>query len=405
MDTLFQIVTMMIPKAGIQVGGAPLTLNVFLLLCVILKNPNQTVLAVQRIKGMGFLYAVLLLFGSMTFLLGIGHWPLYRLAQIAIVIISPLAIVAMLRMDAEISMKITCVALIVVNIYGIVQFVHGIVSSSIPGLTYTYGQDLTGKNIGYGVGGDDLANKIVSTYQNGNYLGLFCIQGICLMFIWCAKEGIWKRLRFLSIILGFVGLLLCGSRSAVIPFAAICGALAVQRFRAWPKRMKMTYFIISILAIFVSIEVLFTFYGHVLQRFYERIIVSTSQDPTGAGRTIQWLSIFRGVSSLDLPNLLRVFFFGQSASMQLGGEGMPEFLITLGVPSAFAFYGMIVLAIFYFWRKKGFRSISYGLICVFAAFSLDQSFYYPPNVMETFMCIGIAMSYMRSRNEVSSRIS
>ena len=240
MDTLFQIVTMMIPKAGIQVGGAPLTLNVFLLLCVILKNPNQTVLAVQRIKGMGFLYAVLLLFGSMTFLLGIGHWPLYRLAQIAIVIISPLAIVAMLRMDAEISMKITCVALIVVNIYGIVQFVHGIVSSSIPGLTYTYGQDLTGKNIGYGVGGDDLANKIVSTYQNGNYLGLFCIQGICLMFIWCAKEGIWKRLRFLSIILGFVGLLLCGSRSAVIPFAAICGALAVQRFRAWPNRMKMT---------------------------------------------------------------------------------------------------------------------------------------------------------------------
>lgn len=393
MDALFQIVTMFIPKAGVQLGGAPLTLNLVLLAWVILRNPNQTVLSIQRIRGMGILYGVLLIFGLLTFCLGIGHWPLFRLAQIVTVVVSPLSIVFATRLKPECAMRITCWALIVVNAYGVVQYVGGIVSTSVPGLTYTYGQVLAQKNIGYGVGGEDSANKIISTYQNGNYLGLFCILGICLMLVWRVNGYLWKITRNISIFSGFVGLILCGSRSAVIPFSLVCIFLLFQRYHTWPSRMKSTYlFCFVIAAIFIAI-IAATMYGDVIQRFANRIIVSTMHDSTGAGRTVQWSHIAQGLASMGGLELFRLLLVGQQASMGLGGEGLPEFFVTMGLPSTVAFYGMIVVAVVHFWRRQNTRPVAYGLVCVAIAFCIDQSFYYPPNVMEVFMVIGIVFSY------------
>ena len=399
MDALFQIVTFCIPKAGVQVGGVPLTLNLLLLAWVIVRHPNDTVLAIQRFRWVGYLYAILLFFGSITFVLSIGHWKTFKLAEIIVVLASPLACVFASRMDVERMMKVTCCALVIVGAYAAVQFAFGIVSTSIQGLTYTYGQDIMYKPIGYGMGnsGDDSANKMPSTYANGNYLGIFDVLGITIMLCWHAKERFWKIMRLLAIACGAIGLMLCGSRSIVIPFIASCLFLLIQRYRAWPRRMKGTYLFFTILALIGICCYLALFQSSVVSHFLNRIVEQTATDSTGAGRTAQWTKLVHNMFLLAPLQVVRLMLVGQGSTYQLGGEGMPEFFATFGAISTMAFYGMIVAGAVYCWKNMATRPIAFGLLCSAVAFSVDQSFYYPPTVMEVFMTLGIAATILHGQ--------
>lgn len=59
MDTLYIFITTALPKAGIQVAGLPLTLNLLLTAYVILRHPNQTLLMMQRFRGLSVAYGTL----------------------------------------------------------------------------------------------------------------------------------------------------------------------------------------------------------------------------------------------------------------------------------------------------------------------------------------------------------
>lgn len=50
MDELSVFVTTSLPKAGAQVAGLPLTLNLLLTAYVILRHPNRTLLMMQRFR-------------------------------------------------------------------------------------------------------------------------------------------------------------------------------------------------------------------------------------------------------------------------------------------------------------------------------------------------------------------
>ena len=50
MDALYVFITTALPKAGVQVAGLPLTLNLLLTAYVILRHPNQTLLMMQRFR-------------------------------------------------------------------------------------------------------------------------------------------------------------------------------------------------------------------------------------------------------------------------------------------------------------------------------------------------------------------
>lgn len=59
MDTLYIFITTALPKAGAQVAGLPLTLNLLLTAYVILCHPNQTLLTMQRFRGLAVAYGAL----------------------------------------------------------------------------------------------------------------------------------------------------------------------------------------------------------------------------------------------------------------------------------------------------------------------------------------------------------
>lgn len=392
MDALFQIVTMIIPKAGVQLGGIPLTLNLVLFALVLLRNPNQTILSIQRHRGIATCYAVLLLFGLITFLLGIlDGFPTFTLAQIITVVASPLAGVIALRMNPQVSFKILISALIIVNLYAAIQFAVGIEQTAIPGLTYTSGQDLASKPIGYGMSSTASALKMPSTFQNGNYLGLFDALGVPLAVIWQPARTYWKALRYFAIACGVLGVILCGSRSTVIPFALVILLLLAQRYRATASRMKSTYLAASGIAIVGLSVYMLVFQQPVIQQFVTRNIMQTLNDPTAAGRTTQWLAMAAGIANLNGTQLLRLTFFGQGA-YGLGGEGLPTFFTTFGFFSTVAFYGMLIAAMVYLWKDVRTRAVTLGVFCTFFTFCIDSSFYYPPNVMLVFIMIGMAFS-------------
>lgn len=59
MDALSVFVTTSLPKAGAQVAGLPLILNLLLTAYVILRHPNQTLLMMQRFRGLAMAYGAL----------------------------------------------------------------------------------------------------------------------------------------------------------------------------------------------------------------------------------------------------------------------------------------------------------------------------------------------------------
>jgi hypothetical protein len=402
MDALFQIVTMMIPKAGVSLAGVPITLNMILLLVVILRNPNQTLASIQQRRWLGILYAVMFFFGMVTFLLGVAEqFAIFRLSLIATVIASPLAGVIALRMKPERSFKILCSALIIVNVYALLQFFMGIEQVSVEGLTYTWGQDLSQKPIGYGMNETASALKMPSTFQNGNYLGIFDALGISLILIWKPQTQSWRIARYCAIAAGLIGIVLCGSRSTIIPFALVALLLLFQRFKATVPRMRGTYIAGTSLAITAGIVYVLLFQRSIIEQFLTRNITQTLADPTAAGRTDQWSAMAQGIANLSTSQLVRLIFFGQGAGYDLGGEGLPTFFTAFGLFGTVAFYGMLVMAIVYLWRNIRTRTVALGVFCVFFAFLVDSSFYYPPNVMMVFIIVGIAFSSVRAGSDVT----
>ena len=402
MDALFQIVTMIIPKAGISLAGIPITLNMILFLLVIIRNPNQTLASIQQRRWIGILYAVMFFYGINTFILGVAEqFEPFRLAQIATVIASPLAGVIALRMKPERSFRILCVALIIVNVYALLQFFAGIEQVSVEGLTYTWGQDLSEKPIGYGMSETASALKMPSTFQNGNYLGIFDALGISLILIWKPQTRSWRISRYCAIATGLMGIVLCGSRSTIIPFALVAFLLLFQRFKATIPRMRGIYVAGTSIAIIAGVLYILLFQRSIIEQFLTRNITQTLADPTAAGRTTQWSDMAQGIANLSTPQLLRLIFFGQGANYDLGGEGLPTFFTTFGLFGTITFYGMFIMAIVYLWQNTRTRTVALGVFCAFFAFLVDSSFYYPPNVMMVFIIVGIAFSSVRSDSNVA----
>ncbi|MCH4158861.1 MAG: hypothetical protein LKF35_01900 [Bifidobacterium minimum] len=402
MDELFQIVTMIIPKAGIQVGNVPLTANMILLAMVLIKNPNQAILSIQRRRGLGICYGIFVVFGIITFLLGTAEgFSAFRLAQIITVLASPLAGVIALRTSPERSLKILTLALLLVNFYALLQFIIGIDQTAIPGITYTYGQDLATKTNGVGMSKLASAQKMPSTFQVGNSLGIFDALGISLILIWKPQTQSWRMARYCAIAAGFIGIVLCGSRSTIIPFALVALLLLFQRFKATVPRMRGTYIAGTSLAITAGIVYVLLFQRPIIEQFLTRNLTQTLADPTAAGRTDQWSAMAQGIAGLSTPQLVRLIFFGQGASYDLGGEGLPTFFTTFGLFGTVAFYGMLIMAIVYLWRNVRTRTVALGVFCVFFAFLVDSSFYYPPNVMMVFIIVGIAFSNVRADSDVA----
>lgn len=123
MDALYVFVTTSLPKAGAQVAGLPLTLNLLLTAYVILRRPNQTLLTMQRFRGLTIAYGTLFIFGTLSMLMALAQGvSAFTLSQMLIVVGSPLVGVAATRITRRQFSRIIICSMFIVNLYGIIQF-------------------------------------------------------------------------------------------------------------------------------------------------------------------------------------------------------------------------------------------------------------------------------------------
>ena len=381
LDMVYVFVTMTIPKAGAQIAGLPLTLNIILTACVILKNPNQVMLFIQRFKGFAIAYGVLLFFGLITFALALlDGTPAFKLAQIVIVLSSLLVGVSVLRMRPSALAKIVIASTVIVNAYGVIQFLGGVEDMSIQGITYTFGQSLLDKPIGISTTSQQADTKIISTFQNGNSYGIFNVLAFSFLMSRLPVTKGWQIARMVAVPLSVIGILICGSRSSVIPFALMALFMVGSFLKQMPLRTRLAAGFALAFAMIAGIAALLA-QGTILQQFWERNVIHTLEDPSAAGRTDQWAYSFGQIAHMTPTELLRLFFFGRSSDMTIIGEGLPEFFFVYGIIGVCAFYGGLLLIARHCWNLPCGRTIAMGLLCVITAFCVDRTYDFPPNLM------------------------
>ena len=388
MDALYVFITTAFPKAGVQVAGLPLTLNLLLTAYVVLRQPNQTFLSVQKHRSIMIAYSVLFVFGILSMLLAFaqGGAP-FTLSQMLIVVGSPLVAIAALRIPPKKFAEIIIISMLIINIYAVTQYIFGIENTSIGGLTYTYGQSITDKPIGFKA--DGTAAKMVSTYQNGNSYGLFDALGLSYLLSRLPLNRQWNIARVAALFIGFVGFMLSGSRSIQIPFCVFLIFILIQYIRQTSPRFQQNIiggiiFGGCALCAFAATQPM------MISSIKKRLITQTLADPTANGRTKQWQGIFDAVTQMDGFSLIRQLLFGKNPTASFGGEGLPHFFTVFGLPCTIAFYAGLVLLIIECWKNQYTKNIAFGILCVTIAFCVDQSFLYPPNIMNIYLFYGAA---------------
>lgn len=394
MDALYVFVTTAFPKAGAQVAGLPLTLNLLLTAYIILRRPNQTLLSMQKHRSILISYSVLFVFGILSMLLAFvqGAAP-FTLSQMLIVIGSPLVGIAAFRLSPERFAKIIIVSMLIVNTYAMLQYAFGIENTAIEGLTYTYGQSITDKPIGFKT--DGTAEKMISTYQNGNLYGLFDALGLSYLLIRLPLNCRWNFARIAALLVGFVGFMLSGSRSIQIPFCICLICILFQSIRQTPPRLRQNI-IASIVFASCMLIAFAASQPAMVSSIKDRLIEQTLADPTATGRTEQWNEILNAVTQMNGMQLIRQFMFGAEPTATFGGEGLPQFFVVFGLPCTIAFYVGLVSLTIRCWKNKHTRTIALGILCVTIAFCVDQSFFYPPCVMNVYLFYAAARKYCLS---------
>ena len=403
MDALYIFITTALPKAGAQVAGLPLTLNLLLTAYVILRHPNQTLLMMQRFRGLAVAYGTLFVFGVLSMLMAVAQgMDAFRLSQMIVVVGSPLAGIAATRITSKRFSQIIICSLIIVNVYGLIQYFAGIENTSVAGLTYTLGQSIDDKPIG--LKADGTAEKIISTYQNCNSLGIFKALGISFMLTSAQSSRFWKIGQYFALSLGLIGIMLSGSRSIQIPFLLFLIILLVQFIKQLPPRKRgMTLSISGTILAFGIVYLLAQ--RTIINQFIDRLVKQTLADPTASGRTNQWSHSFEVISHMDGGQVLRQLLFGRSPHTDIGGEGLPEFFFMFGIVSTAAFYGGLLYIVWCCWQRRSSRTIAIGILCVFCAFCVDQSFYYPPNIMNVALFAAAALNRDRETSRRCLSIS
>ena len=390
MDALYVFVTTSLPKAGAQVAGLPLTLNLLLTAYVILRRPNQTLLTMQRFRGLTIAYGTLFIFGTLSMLMALAQGvSAFTLSQMLIVVGSPLVGISATRILPERFSRIIICSMIIVNAYGLIQYFAGIENTSVAGLTYTLGQNISDKPIGFKA--DGTTEKIISTYQNGNSLGIFDALGISFLLTKSQSSRFWKFTRYLALALGLVGLMLSGSRSIQIPFVLFLVILLAQFIKQVPPRKRGIT--LSIGSVLLAVGVVFLYAQQtIVSHFFDRLVNQTMADPTGSGRTEQWSQSFEVISQMNGWQLLRQILFGQNPHTNVGGEGLPKFFFMFGFVSTIAFYGGLLYIVWQCWQRRKSHTVAIGILCVFCAFCVDQSFNYPPNIMNVALFAAAALN-------------
>lgn len=242
------IVNILIPKAGIKVSGIPITLGMVLFFLLLVQFVIESIYANKMLFGR----KELLVMGCMVFwisrlviALSMGASASEVLPYMAVLGIYPAMFLVVphyvkSREQVKALIFIFEICIIAVMLYAFMQYVFGIGTIDIPGITvnlsdYREHPDSwwLAKYNGFG----DMV-KTVSTYQNGNLLGVSLVLFFPIIFANAERKKIYQVVLFMM----FVGTcFLTGSRSVyfgVIVYVVIYGVRYILKRYVEKERLQ-----------------------------------------------------------------------------------------------------------------------------------------------------------------------
>lgn len=352
---LFLISIISFPKSGIVFSGIPVTVNlVFFSLIALIIFFEKKILTKSH-YGLFLIFLICwsflvinrseLLLNSIGAKFGIAYW-------FVLIPLMWIVLAEQFRNDHFATIKFLIIALTFTSLFGFQQFLFGLDSMKVDGLTIAYGDSYSRKNLALVFADNSQSTKIPSTFQGGNIWG----QCFALVLVWVIHFKIWRQvnskvLKVLSVFSPAVGVYLSFSRTALI--AAFFGILL--SFLANLKVRR--FFLVPV------ITLSFIFFFLITQTSNRYTFESLTNS---AGRSNQWQNGFQSLSFFDWLLGSPQRFDGVSVQM----EGLLGLLAQVGLVG-FAFLVWLWIKIF----PLKFNVI--GLTLLFCVF-VDSTYVSPP---------------------------
>ena len=398
------VVNLVIPKAGIKIGGIPLTIGNLMIALLLIYSLIIGDIGNKKIKSASLLYICGICFWCVRFLVAFGTGS--TLSDVIGYLI-PLCVYPAAFFVAPLYLKnykqikrisrIIFWCLFCLFCYTMLQALFGIGSVDIPGITVNYSDYVTNP-AGWWLEKSNAvgsASKMVSTYQNGN---LFGVTIILLFPIGLSSEkNIFVKVIFWALFV--LSVLLAGSRTVYLGLAILVVYYVVRG--VMHMRVKIGTLVAmsagAIAVVFAACFVVTRFVPDMFHRIMSLFDIDTMLQ--GAGRTNGAVEYFTWLAK-------------QPVAFLFGGFGMDY--------NGFA-YEMTYLCIFLLGGLVGFllflcfllfttgrilsrlpredalaRALLIGILTYWIIAFVEGGYWLPPVAWNVWMITGVARSYINS---------
>lgn len=395
---ILTFVTLTIPKAGFKWAGIPITPGTILFLFTIFVWFMQALLGkcpapakyALPIIGTSFYFFVRILWAMMG-----GYEGIDYIFSLAVAPFATLVCISALRThnDIDTVLRIFSISFWVICLYGLLQFILGVETTALPGVTVNYSDWQASPMFWYMDKNNVVGNwiKLISTYQNGNLFGVNLLLIFPFAFIRIGTK--WKPLAVaLFTLVGFFSL----SRSVWMGMV-LMGLISFLCIHPKKIRIQVT---IAIKTFAVFIVCLGSWILFILSpQLQERLLQSTGGSAFEAsGRTPELMELVSSSTSSLLGTLL-----GPLGVMDYSGSG---YEITLAaVYQCSGLVGVLVLVILtirfllLFLRARHLQVCSAALLSVsiyFITSLIEGAYWLPPTSVVMWLVIGVGLSGLQT---------
>ena len=401
------------PKAGIKLEGIPLTVgNVFLILtimswfiyvlwkrCFVFSKAEVFVI----VSCVYWLIRFLLVMAGGE--VGLSEWVGFFVPMV----IYPFTFFVFNffiteKKQIDFILRMLFVGTLIVFVFGFLQATFGIEKFSIPGLTVNYTDYISSTNWYAnkfnGVQEGISYSKTVSTYQNGNLLGVNVLL-FCPMIYENIKNKAGRNLYMLVFILFCI---LTGSKTCwvgIVLYLFIKGVVVLNNKWAEGRKVQFACLIIAVIPVIAAIFL--NMFPQIVERFQESFTLKNINDLSGRSESM---------------NRLINYFTNKTEWLLIGPYGLTNYwgssyemayfciLMLGGLAGLIAFLGPIVYIIIrYFVRhtkeSKVLKGITHGVIVYLIVAFVEGALWLPPTAINLWMVL--AMGYKMSRFMEESR--
>ena len=389
-DVLALVLVFALPKAGLLVGGVPVTFASMVMAGHgawrwVMPGAQGAPVHLARSfvqRHLVFAWAV-----TVVLLVQLTDSGVEDLVTWALLIGSPIAFHAGLHVRRTGAvMAAILVAAVLVGGYAVVQNVVGVEEASVEGITFVAGTDLVEDNPIRTPSG---TLKSPSTFHNGNLAASFLLLAIGVAAVASVVERRLRGLALLAVAVSVAGIAVSLSRSAVLALVlALFIALAPRHRPEWLGRRAASLVAVALLfaGSLVAGYVLFGAENFLVDRF----VGDSVEDPTAAGRTDgagQWWDDLR---IEDSGGLLEALLVGNTeVSLDDQVEGIVFIVGRYGLLVAAAFVIMAVGPMRE-WRRRLGRTSTVawlGPAALSIMWLVDSTFLFPPTLLNwAFVC-------------------